>query len=85
MMKQYRIGRVHQPWTNLDPPIRSPDYYQNLAAAAAASAKSCAAPVMQEARHNRRLKSIDISSVRTPRYLRYHRCAVPIQCSPSLH
>lgn len=29
-MKQWRIGRIHQPWTNLDPPIRSPNFYTNL-------------------------------------------------------
>ncbi|PVH94451.1 delta 8-(E)-sphingolipid desaturase [Periconia macrospinosa] len=61
MMKQYRIGRVHLPWTNLDPPIRSPDYYENLAAAAKAE-KAHVAAVIEEVRHNRRSKSIDISS-----------------------
>ncbi|KAF2031691.1 fatty acid desaturas-like protein [Setomelanomma holmii] len=30
MMKQYRFGRVQLPWANMDPPIRSPDYYINL-------------------------------------------------------
>lgn len=30
MMKKFRIGKVHLPWANLDPPIRSPDYYKNL-------------------------------------------------------
>ncbi|KAH7073750.1 fatty acid desaturase-domain-containing protein [Paraphoma chrysanthemicola] len=30
MMKQYRVGRVELPWANLEPPIRSPDYYINL-------------------------------------------------------
>ncbi|KAF2786539.1 fatty acid/sphingolipid desaturase [Melanomma pulvis-pyrius CBS 109.77] len=32
MMKKHRMGRVQEPWTNLNPPIRSPDYYTNLAA-----------------------------------------------------
>ncbi|KAF2126142.1 delta 8-(E)-sphingolipid desaturase [Dothidotthia symphoricarpi CBS 119687] len=32
MMKKHRIGRVQLPWTNLEPPIRSPDFYKNLAA-----------------------------------------------------
>ena len=30
MMTKHRIGRVQLPWTNLDPPIRHPDYYKNL-------------------------------------------------------
>ena len=30
-MKKFRIGRVHEPWVNLDPPIRSPDFYEKLA------------------------------------------------------
>jgi len=30
MMTKHRIGRVHLPWANLEPPIRSPDYYINL-------------------------------------------------------
>ena len=30
-MKKYRIGRIHEPWTNLEPPIRSPDFYENIA------------------------------------------------------
>jgi delta8-fatty-acid desaturase len=31
-MKKYRIGRVQEPWTNLEPPIRSPEnFYKNLA------------------------------------------------------
>lgn len=78
MMKQYRIGRVQQPWTNLDPPIRSPHYYENLAAAAA-SEKTRVVPDLEEAKRNRRNKSIDISSVRTPRYSQYHQCAVSVQ------
>ena len=30
MMTKHRIGRVQLPWANLEPPIRSPDYYINL-------------------------------------------------------
>ncbi|KAJ4361243.1 hypothetical protein N0V95_002061 [Ascochyta clinopodiicola] len=30
MMKKHRIGRIELPWTNLEPPIRHPDYYNNL-------------------------------------------------------
>jgi len=30
MMTKHRIGRVELPWANLEPPIRSPDYYINL-------------------------------------------------------
>jgi hypothetical protein len=29
-MKKHRIGRLELPWTNLEPPIRNPDYYKNL-------------------------------------------------------
>lgn len=29
MMKQYRIGRIQTPWTNLDPPIRSLNALEN--------------------------------------------------------
>ena len=62
LMKQYRIGRVQEPWTNLEPPIRSPDFYENLAADKATKA---------EAKASRRSKSVDISSVRGVRpYLR---------------
>jgi hypothetical protein len=30
MMTKHRVGRVELPWANLEPPIRSPDYYINL-------------------------------------------------------
>jgi delta8-fatty-acid desaturase len=30
MMTKHRIGRVQLPWANLEPPIRSPDFYKNL-------------------------------------------------------
>lgn len=29
-MKRYRIGRVQEPWTNLEPPIRSPSYREHV-------------------------------------------------------
>lgn len=81
MMKQYRIGRVRQAWTNLNPPIRSSDYYENLAAAAV-SAKVCAAPVIKEARNNRQSKYMEISSVRIPNICGI--IAVPVQRSAYL-
>ncbi|KAF2194458.1 fatty acid/sphingolipid desaturase [Zopfia rhizophila CBS 207.26] len=30
MMKKYRIGRIEEPWTNLEPPIRSHSYRMNM-------------------------------------------------------
>ncbi|KAF1844896.1 fatty acid/sphingolipid desaturase [Cucurbitaria berberidis CBS 394.84] len=30
MMTKHRIGRVELPWANLEPPIRSPEFYKNL-------------------------------------------------------
>ncbi|KAL1643244.1 hypothetical protein SLS61_009343 [Didymella pomorum] len=30
LSKHHRIGRLELPWTNLEPPIRNPDYYKNL-------------------------------------------------------
>lgn len=30
MMKKYRMGRIQQPWTNLDPPIRSANYRDRI-------------------------------------------------------
>lgn len=30
MMTKHRIGRVQLPWANLEPPIRSPEFYKNL-------------------------------------------------------
>ncbi|KAF2241526.1 delta 8-(E)-sphingolipid desaturase [Trematosphaeria pertusa] len=31
MMKQHRLGPIHEPWTNLTPPIRSPEFQQKPA------------------------------------------------------
>jgi delta8-fatty-acid desaturase len=56
MMKQYRIGRVQLPWANLDPPIRSPDYYKNLELQKKAKAKA-------NGSDRRSKKSIDLGSV----------------------
>ncbi|KAF1951208.1 delta 8-(E)-sphingolipid desaturase [Byssothecium circinans] len=53
LMKQYRIGRIQEPWTNLEPPIRSPDFYENIAAHKA---------LIAEAKSSRRGKSVDLSS-----------------------
>ncbi|KAF2865135.1 fatty acid desaturase-domain-containing protein [Massariosphaeria phaeospora] len=44
MMKKHRLGRIAEPWTNLEPPIRSPDFYKNLAARKAAAASANGAP-----------------------------------------
>ncbi|KAF1994572.1 delta 8-(E)-sphingolipid desaturase [Amniculicola lignicola CBS 123094] len=59
MMKKHRMGRIQEPWTNLEPPIRSPDYYINLAARkeAAKAAKA------NKAQPRQARKSVDLSSV----------------------
>lgn len=55
MMKKYRIGRVQQPWINMEPPIRAK--------------KACAEPELDEKKdlkytHERRSRrSVDLSSV----------------------
>jgi len=65
MMTKHRIGRVDLPWENLEPPIRSPDYYINLE-------KRKKSPFDTSANHNdaaikaRRGKSIDLGNVRVP-------------------
>ena len=59
MMKKYRIGRVHLPWTNLEPPIRSSNPPQNPA-----NTKKEAGAARKVERKLR--GSIDLSSVRTP-------------------
>lgn len=57
-MKQYRIGRVHEPWSNLSPPIRSPDFYEKLAQRKADRATSAGE------KRARSRASVDLSSVR---------------------
>lgn len=55
MMKKHRIGRVQQPWINMEPPIRAK--------------KACAEPELDEKKdlkstHDRRSRrSVDLSSV----------------------
>jgi delta8-fatty-acid desaturase len=55
MMKKYRIGRVQQPWINMEPPIRAK--------------KACAETELDEKKdikstHDRRSRrSVDLSSV----------------------
>jgi delta8-fatty-acid desaturase len=54
LMKKYRMGRVQEPWSNLSPPIRSPDYYEKLAARKKAQ--------QAEGKSSRRSKSVDLTS-----------------------
>lgn len=56
-MTKHRIGRVQLPWANLEPPIRSPDYYKNLDERKRLGAAS-------ETVKQRRGKSVDLGSVR---------------------
>lgn len=56
MMTKHRIGRVQLPWANLEPPIRSPNYYKNLEE----KKRAGAAP---EPERQRRGKSVDLGSV----------------------
>ncbi|KAF2121189.1 fatty acid desaturase-domain-containing protein [Lophiotrema nucula] len=58
MMKKHRFGRVELPWTNLEPPIRSPDFYTNLAVQKEKQAGEAA-----DGRRSRR--SVDLSSANT--------------------
>lgn len=59
MMTKHRIGRVEMPWANMEPPIRSPDYYINLAE----RKRLAAAP---ESEKSRRGRSVDLGSVGLP-------------------
>lgn len=58
MMKKYRIGRVQEPWINLEPPIRAAKPYEK---AELDEKKDLKAP------HDRRSRrSVDLSSVGPP-------------------
>jgi hypothetical protein len=63
MMTKHRIGRVDLPWANLEPPIRSPDYYINLEKRKRALKKEASAGHTDLNVPSRRSKSIDVSSV----------------------
>lgn len=62
-MKQYRIGRIQEPWTNLEPPIRSPDYYENRARLRK-TAKADHESNGESKKQRRSRASVDLSSVR---------------------
>lgn len=73
MMTKHRVGRVQLPWANLEPPIRSPDYYKNLDEKKRLGAAS-------EIVKQRRGKSVDLGSVRLPHTTsccRQHGCMLP--------
>lgn len=59
MMTKHRIGRVQLPWANLEPPIRSPDYYKNLEEKKRLGAAT-------ESEKQRRGRSVDLGSVGLP-------------------
>lgn len=59
-MKQYRIGRIQEPWTNLKPPIRSPDFYTREALRKQ-EAKKADKESLERKRRSR--TSVDLSSV----------------------
>lgn len=62
MMTKHRVGRVDLPWANLEPPIRSQDYYPNLAKRKAK--KDAAAHAHIESEKSRRGRSVDLGTVR---------------------
>jgi delta8-fatty-acid desaturase len=62
MMTKHRIGRVQLPWANLEPPIRSPDYYINLKERKALAAAA-------DSEKSRRGRSVDLGSVGPPHIL----------------
>jgi delta8-fatty-acid desaturase len=57
-MTKHRIGRVQLPWANLEPPIRSPDYYINLE-----KRKNRRDSLGQNDEKSRRGRSVDLGSV----------------------
>ncbi|ORX92555.1 delta 8-(E)-sphingolipid desaturase [Clohesyomyces aquaticus] len=63
LMKQHRIGRIQEPWTNLEPPIRSPNYHAlfNKAKQAKQSKAAAVAAALAPGAHRMR-KSIDIGA-----------------------
>ena len=63
MMTKHRIGRVQLPWANLEPPIRSPDYYKNLE-------KRKEAIGQADSEKSSRGRSVDLGSVGLSRILR---------------
>lgn len=60
-MTKHRIGRVDLPWANLEPPIRSPDYYINLEKRKRNKKDAIASHV--EVQQSKRGRSIDLGSV----------------------
>ncbi|KAL6702374.1 hypothetical protein ACN47E_002496 [Coniothyrium glycines] len=55
MMTRHRMGRVQLPWANLEPPIRSPDYYKDLQKRKEAVART-------DGEQSRRGRSVDLGS-----------------------
>jgi delta8-fatty-acid desaturase len=74
MMTKHRIGRVDLPWANLEPPIRSPDYYINLEKRTRALKKEASAGHTDLNVPSRRSKSIDVSSVGSLPFVRRRAC-----------
>lgn len=65
MMKKHRVGRVQLPWANLEPPIRSPNFYKDLAAREKAKKqkKEAAGWDKSAADGHRSRRSVDLGSV----------------------
>lgn len=61
MMTKHRIGRVDLPWANLEPPIRSQDYYPNLEKRKAKEEATRQSHTDTE--KSRRGRSVDLGSV----------------------
>lgn len=56
MMTKHRMGRVQLPWANLEPPIRSPNYYKDLEKRKEAGGRT-------DGEKSRRGRSVDLGSV----------------------
>jgi delta8-fatty-acid desaturase len=78
-MTKHRIGRVELPWTNLEPPIRSQDYYPNLEKRKAK--KEAAGLSHMDGEKSRRTRSVDLGSVGSSHnFWRSHKpwCMLPV-------
>jgi delta8-fatty-acid desaturase len=85
MMTKHRIGRVDLPWANLEPPIRSPDYYINLEKRNKARKEPIGLGHVDS--KSKRGRSVDLGSVGLSHILRLAhnlRCMLPLQTQLTL-
>ncbi|KAF2678635.1 delta 8-(E)-sphingolipid desaturase [Lentithecium fluviatile CBS 122367] len=61
-MKKFRMGRIHEPWTNLEPPIRRPDFYTNLTAQKERAKERAKELAIAHEKPSRRTRSVDLGS-----------------------